>query len=219
MTHSKTTSITFLFLGVCFILTACQSNQSHFGSRNHEVRNASDPRRDTHLAKLHNANGLKHIENKNYELAEIELKKALEADLFFGPAHNNLGIVYYNTDRYYEAAWEFEYAMKLMPRKAEPRNNLGMVFEAALKLAQAAEWYEKALFLKPEAFHIKANLARVYVRDNRQDSKTRQLLETVATEDPRPEWTQWANDQLSLMSWPRTKREDEPAAISPTPLP
>lgn len=204
-------------LGMLLFLPACQANRSFFGSK--EVRNASDPGRDTHLAGLHNAAALQLIHGGNFHQAEIELRKALDADLFFGPAHNNMGIVYYNTKRYYEAAWEFEYAMKLMPGKAEPRNNLGMVFEAALKLNDAAEWYEKALAIEPEAVHIKANLARVYLKDNRHDPRTRDLLETIVAEDARPEWTQWARDQLSLKPWPDMSESDSPAADHLTPIP
>jgi len=160
---------------------------------------AEDPRRDTRTARKHNAKALELIAKSDLAAAEVELKAALGADLFFGPAHNNLGTVYYRQKLYYKAAWEFQYAAKLMTTQAEPRNNLGLVYEAVGKLEDAASSYAAALQLEPESVEVTANLARVRVRNNLLDDRTCELLEAVVLKDTRPEWVEWARERLAMM--------------------
>jgi Tfp pilus assembly protein PilF len=163
---------------------------------------AKDPRRDTEQARKHNAAGVGFLKQQLDSQAETEFKDALAADLFFGPAHNNLGTLYYRQEKYYLAAWEFQFAAKLMPNRAQPRNNLGLVFEAVGRLDDAAKWYDEALALEPESIESAGNLARIYVRRNRKDEKTRQLLQEVVMKDSRPEWIAWAKDHLFLLGPP-----------------
>ena len=160
---------------------------------------ADDPQRDTAAARRHNAKAAKLLAAGQLDEAEAQLRAALASDLLFGLAHNNLGVVYFRQKKLYLAAWEFQYAGKLMPRKAEPRNNLGMVFEAVGKLDEAAKSYEEALEIEPETVDAIANLARLYVRKNRKDARTRELLEKVVLMDTRPQWTAWARERLALM--------------------
>jgi Tfp pilus assembly protein PilF len=178
--------------------------------RHHAAPVAADaqPRR-TAEAVVHHQKALEDLKAGRLEEAQQELKAALDDDLFYGPAHNNLGIVYYQQKKYYEAAWEFQAAAKLMPRKAEPLNNLGLVFEAAGKLQEASDWYEKALSAEPDTAETVGNLARVRTRANRQDERTRQLLDDVARNDPRPEWVAWARERLMSM------HDTEPAPATP----
>jgi len=160
---------------------------------------AVDPRRDTQTARQHNARAVGLIKQDDLDDAEKALKTALAADTFFGPAHNNLGLVYYRREKFYLAAWEFQYAAKLMPGKAEPRHNLGMVLETVGKLDEAADWYEKALAIEPDRPEVVASTARLYVRSNRKDARTRQLLGEVVMKDQRPQWVSWARDRLAAM--------------------
>src|SRR5688572_25138680 len=105
---------------------------------------------DTDLAKNENEKALHLFDQGKFDEAESHLKKALEADVMYGPAHNNLGLVYYHQGKLYPAAWEFQSAIKLMPYQPEPRNNLGLVFEKAGKITSAAEAYEKARQMEPD---------------------------------------------------------------------
>jgi len=155
--------------------------------------------RNTELARDNNAKAIALIKKSDLGAAEKELKAALTADSFFGPAHNNLGIVYYRQKNYYLAAWEFQYAVKLMPGKAEPKNNLGMVYEAVGRRNDAAKYYQEALAIDDDCVETMTNLARVYVRDNRKDEKTRKLLEEIVLKDARPEWASWAREKLALL--------------------
>jgi Flp pilus assembly protein TadD len=146
-----------------------------------------------------NGKGVKELEKSDLDQAEKTFKDALTQDLFFGPAHNNLGIVYFRQKKFYAAAWEFQYAVKLMPGKSEPRNNLGMVFENVGKMDEATKCYEEALKLEPEDVQVMANLARLRIRTNLRDDRTRQLLNEVILRDQRPEWVNWAREKLALM--------------------
>jgi Tfp pilus assembly protein PilF len=172
---------------------------------------AKDPRRDTEKARSQTAEAVEQIEAGRLDDAEKTLKAALIADLFYGPAHNNLGLVYYNQKRLYLAATEFQYAIKLMPGATQPHNNLGMVFESIGRLEEAEKNYDEALALEPENCEVAGNLARVRVRLNHKDDKTRRLLETVVMKSDRPDWVQWARDRLAAMGRP------EPAASGTAP--
>ena len=160
---------------------------------------ATDPRRDTETARRLNAEATELLERGQLERAEKVLKKALAADIFSGPAHNNLGAVYYRQEKHYLAAWEFQYAAKLMAACAQPRNNLGMVFEAVGRLDDATAWYEQAMEVEPDNIEIVGNLARILVRTDHKDERTRKLLAEIALRDSRPEWSEWARERLALM--------------------
>ena len=42
-------------------------------------------------------------------------------------------------------------------------------------------------------------VARVYVRTNRKDDKTRELLRNVIMKDQRPDWVAWAKERLAVI--------------------
>lgn len=160
---------------------------------------AQDPQRDSQAAREHNAQGVLFLKEGKLKEAETAFKAALAADPFCGPAHNNLGTVYHKQEDFYQAAWEFQYASKLMPYRSEPRNNLGLVMEEVGKLDEAAQWYEAALEIDPQSPQYVGNLARIYVQEKRQDQKTRDLLKQLVMNDSRPDWMEWAREQLALM--------------------
>jgi len=160
--------------------------------------------RDTASARKHTLTAVKLIEEGKLDEAREELKSALAADLFHGPAHNNMGGVHLKQKRYYLAAWEFQYAAKLMPNQAEPRNNLGMVFETVGRLDEAQQWYDKALALEPEEVEIAANLARIHTRKSINNERTRELLAMVVMKDQRSEWVRWARGRLAMIGQPET---------------
>lgn len=185
--------IALMFLSA---LVGCHKQNARLGDPYETV--AVDPRRDTDKARQLNAEAVEEITDGDLDDAEAKLKKALTADLFFGPAHNNLGTVYLRQQKYYLAAWEFQYAVKLMPTQAEPRNNLGLVFEAVGRPDEAEKHYDEALQLAPDAVEITANLARLRVRQGRRDERTRHLLQDVVLKDTRPTWVNWARERLVI---------------------
>jgi len=182
------------------LVYGCQAGSPHQGADYETV--GHDSSQQTELAQQENTRALVLIEQHQYPEAEALLKKALAADVTFGPAHNNLGKAYYHQSKFYLAAWEFQYAIKLMPYHPEPRNNLGLVFEAVGKLNDAVAVLYQALDLQPDNPQLIGNLARVRVRRGDRDYETRQLLSDLIMKDTRPDWVAWAREKLALMDPP-----------------
>jgi thioredoxin-like negative regulator of GroEL len=85
------------------------------------------------------------------------------------------------------------------------------VLELVNKLDEAAKAYEEALSIDPSFVEAIGNLARVYVRMNRNDERTRQLLSELALKDTRPDWVNWARQRLALTS-PASSPASAPAS-------
>jgi cytochrome c-type biogenesis protein CcmH len=188
MSRAMKTSLTFLALGL-LLLTGCQDS-------NHLVVAApSGP--DTALARQLNDQAYSLIQKEKYADAEPFLKKAVDADVMFGPARNNLGLVYFHEQKLYPAAWEFQNAIKLMPYQPEPRNNLGLVMERAGKSAAAVEAFEAARKMEPDNPQYIGNLARVKIRGGDRSDETKALLQELVFKDSRPEWRDWARLELA----------------------
>jgi cytochrome c-type biogenesis protein CcmH len=182
----KTSSL--LFAIALLLLAGCQDS-------NHLVVTApAGP--DTALARQLNDQAYSLIQKGKYADAEPFLKKAVEADVMFGPARNNLGLVYFHEQKLYPAAWEFQNAIKLMPYQPEPRNNLGLVMERAGKSAAAAEAFEAARKMEPDNPQYIGNLARVKIRGGDRSEETKALLQELVFKDSRPQWRDWAKMEL-----------------------
>jgi Flp pilus assembly protein TadD len=190
----------FLILVISLGLYGCRSSNSS---------SASAPRQNTDTARAENDRAFELLKSAKYDQAEQALKRAMAADVMFGPARNNLGLVYYHQDKLYAAAWEFQNAIKLMPHQSEPRNNLGLVLEKAGKLEGAAEAYSKAREMEPDNPEYLGNLARARIRHGDRDEQTRKLLEELVLKDDRPEWRDWA--QLNLLRMRRGDSATQPA--------
>lgn len=163
---------------------------------------APDPMRATQQARLHNEQAAGMLDRGDLAGAEKELKAALAEDAYFGPAHCNLGAVYLRQNQFYTAALEFQYAAKLMPKRSEPLNNLGMLYEKVSKYPEAEKAYEDALRIEPDNVAIEGNLARLYVRQGRNDDRLRQMLSDIALRDTRPGWVSWAHQRLAIWNRP-----------------
>ena len=169
------------------------------GCQSAKPTSSAPPRQDTAKARSDNDKAYELIRSGKFEQAEPLLRKAMDADVMYGPARNNLGLVYYHQEKLYAAAWEFENAIKLMPHQPEPRNNLGLVLEKAGKIDGATEAYAKAREMEPDNPEYLGNLARARVRRGDRDEQTRKLLEELLLKDERPAWREWAQVNLFRM--------------------
>lgn len=197
-----------LFAAAALSAAGCQWNPK---TKAGGVQVAVDPNRKTDVARRCNDLAASMLERGDLQGAQRELGDAIAADPTYGPAHNNLGLVYYRQKKLYEAAQKFQEAAALMPGKAPPRNNLGLVLEITGKIEDAAKAYEDAHALEPNSMEITGNLARTWVRLDRNDQPTIDLLKKVAQKDTRPAWSAWARQCLYLTRSPAS-RPAAPAA-------
>ncbi|HBO43826.1 MAG TPA: hypothetical protein DD670_07835 [Planctomycetaceae bacterium] len=160
----------------------------------------ADPVHDQRTARTANDQALRAWAEGNLDEAESQFKKALAADVTYGPAHNNLGSLYYHGGRLYLAAWEFEYTAKLMSDRPEPHNNLGLVLESVGRLDEAIAAYESAVGLDSKNPHFVGNLARACYYRNKEDPVVRVLLERLLLIETRPDWLHWARQTLAIES-------------------
>jgi Tfp pilus assembly protein PilF len=166
---------------------------------------ARDAHHDSDAAAQKNEIALTQLDKGDLDAAAQTARQALSADVTFGPAHNTLGMIYYRQSQLYLAAWEFQYAIKLMPHQPEAHGNLGLTYEAGQKWDQAIDAYDEALKLAPDNEPIIANLVRARLRRGDRGVDVQQLLEKVLSKDDRPEWVQWAREQLSRLRSPSTE--------------
>lgn len=133
------------------------------------------------------------------DLAEAErlLREALTADLFHGPAHNNLGVVFLKQEKLYEAAQEFEWAKKLMPGHPDPRVNLALVMESAGRTEDAVSAYASALQVRSEYMPAMQGMARLMVREGREDARLAALLDEISLRGGSEEWRAWARAEAA----------------------
>ncbi len=178
--------------------TGCKSNTTKKVPGPYETI-GKDIRRDTETARAENTKAVELITAGKYQEAEAILRRALEADVTFGPAHNNLGKVYFHRGEMYLAAWEFQYAANLMRDQPEPRNNLGLVFESVGKFDDAVTWYDAALREGPDNPQYLGNAARARIARGDRDAVVRELLEKLVMRDTRTDWVEWARESLATM--------------------
>lgn len=192
--------VNFVILLSLLFTLGCQS-QGGAGAPGYETI-AGDSLRDSEAARLHNAEGLRAIEDNDMDKAEQAFKKALEADVMFGPAHNNLGKLYHTQELFYKAAWEYQYAIKLMPYHPEPKYNLGLVYESVGKLDEAIALYDQAITHEPDNPVLIGNYVRARFKRGDQSPDMRDLLTDLLLRDTRPEWLAWAREKIALMPAP-----------------
>ena len=180
-------------LAITLTLTACQSADSDY-----RLIKASR-RADTETARQKTEAAVRAITEEELTAAENLLKQAIQADVAFGPAHNNLGLVYFRQGKLYLAAWEFEYAIKLMPNHPEPRNNLGLALETVRRFDEAVGHYQEAVDREPDNPELLGNLARARLRRGDPTAEVKQLLQNLLLRETRPEWVQWAEEELARL--------------------
>lgn len=169
------------------MLSACAANHRVTDRADHPARNQQLAAELTHRA----ADLIADDPSQAHRL----LRRALDADLYYGPAHNNLGIIHLNQGRLYEAAEEFDWARRLMPGHPDPRINLGIALERGGKIDEALDAYASAVEVYPNHLPAMQALARLQLRSGRYDDGTRKLLSEIRYRGTE-EWRAWANARL-----------------------
>jgi Tfp pilus assembly protein PilF len=160
------------------------------------------------LALQHHRAGVRWLDKDQLEKASSAFQKAVSADEDFAAAHNNLGAIALQKGDLYQAAWSFQKAIELEPELPDPHNNLGLTWEAANRIDDALMEFEMASELDSTCAEYLANLIRARQRRGDQDDFLQEQLRQLLLLETRPEWREWAEEQLMLLSRP-------PAATPP----
>ena len=153
---------------------------------------------DHEVARHLERKGRRAFEHGNLEKAASLFERAVLAAPDYGPAHNNLGLVHYEQGDLYAAAWDFERAAGAMPDRPEPVNNLGLVYETAGRIEEAIAQFAAAHELSPNDPVYLANLVRARRIRGDIDASLEEQLRHLLLIETRPEWREWAEDQLVL---------------------
>lgn len=84
---------------------------------------ATDLLSDNSSAEFYYSMGQKYIEQGNFDLAVLSLKKAVELSPDWAEVHNLLGTAYYQLFKFNEAISEFDKAVQLKPYYTEAKIN------------------------------------------------------------------------------------------------
>ncbi len=93
----------------------------------------------------HEGAGRAYFQMKKFDQAEIQFKKALEADDTLWESHNFLGIINDFRNNYAQAVLEYEAALALKPGNGLLYNNLGLSFALAGEYEKAVAAFNRAL--------------------------------------------------------------------------
>lgn len=181
------------------MLIGCQNSRDQHVEHEYRTLPEQDDRQVERARALH-AQALEQLDAGELDAAEALLRKALTADITFGPAHNTLGRVYFEQGKLYLAAWEFEYAVKTMPNHPEPKNNLGLVLETARQLDEAIDHYRQAHAMEPDNVEILGNLLRARLDRGDTGRDIQDLLRELILKDTRPDWLNWAREKHAMLS-------------------
>jgi hypothetical protein len=158
-----------------------------------------------------NQQGIGHFHAGKCDLAESEFRQAVRANEGHGGAHNNLGLMSYNRRNLVKAAHHFGKAVEYTPDNPSPVNNLGMALEAGGRVSEAIELYRQAHQMAPANPLFLGNLVRAKVRMGDRDELVIQQLRDLAFCETRPEWIDWADEQLAIHLNPSLDRGPQPS--------
>lgn len=165
--------------------------------------------RNTAKAQRFTVAGVNALENGKLEYAKEKLLSAIRADPQYGPAHNNLGLLQFDQGKLYQSVLSFERAKELMPADPAVYYNLGLVLEQAGRTSQALDLYWQAVELDPTEPHFLGNLVRLRRRLGENGPDVVAQLQDLMLIETRPDWRDWAAEQLEVTLNPHLDRGPE----------
>lgn len=168
-----------------------------------------DMRRRPAAAKHLTARAATYLQEDDFVEAERLIRKALEADPQSAAAHNNMGLVHFAQNDLFHAAIEFEQASQCDPSAPAPHNNLGLTFESAGRMSSAIEHYQVAHGMAPTNPEYLGNLIRARLRAGDPPEALRPQLQELKFIERRPDWIEWIDEQLELVTNPWLDRGPE----------
>ena len=115
--------------------------------------------------------GISAFNDKDYVMAILCFKKAIELNPEYARAYNGLGVIYKNQGDYSTANKYYKKALELDPEDIRIYNNLGILYEDQGDYSMAKKYYEKVIELDPEDASAYCNLGIVnYKQGNYTDA-------------------------------------------------
>ncbi|MGM0599737.1 MAG: tetratricopeptide repeat protein [Candidatus Rifleibacteriota bacterium] len=120
------------------------------------------------------------FKNKDFQTAEIELKKSLSMrDDIYTP-HYHIATLYYATGRLQEAEKHYRKSLEFKPQSAEALNNLAyLLAERNKKIDEALGMSKTAVKLEPSNASYLDTLGWLYYRQNKLDQALKNLLKAA----------------------------------------
>ena len=148
----KSKKITFLFMMIPFMLTACMNDDMYNENiRPSEIRESQT----TNEVALTNLNlGIAYLKEGDYNKALEKIKRSLSADPNYGPTYNVLGLLYQGLGDYNKAEKNFKKAISINNLDSSSLNNYGNFLCTQNRLDEAEKVFLKAaknpLYESPE---------------------------------------------------------------------
>ena len=140
--------------------------------------------RDTYEA--HAAVGRAFLEQRRWEDAAAELRRATALDPSVAQGHNDLGMALEETGRGEDAILEYREAVRLAPEFAEAHHNLAGALAERNRTEEAVEHYRRALEIRPDLADTQCELGILLLRLGRTDEGILRLRKALEL-DPRHE--------------------------------
>ncbi len=127
-----------------------------------------------------------HRRHKNYQMSELEFKKALQLSPNNAYAHYNLGLVYTEAGVYPEALKEYEEAVKIDPSLWQSYQNMSVVYDFMNDSQKSLQFIQKAIAISPNNPTLITNLGLIYLKMGNKE-KAKQALTEALRLDPETE--------------------------------
>lgn len=105
--------------------------------------------------------GLEHLNNRDFESADLSFTEAIELDPKFAEAYNQRAIVHYLREEYEESIADCTMAVELMPEHFGAWAGLGHCHAHLQHTPQAIKSYEKALEINPHLDCVRQAVAEL----------------------------------------------------------
>jgi len=128
--------------------------------------------------------GLKALDQKQYQSAVDDFLKAIEAEPKDYTAHFNLALAYSLLGNNAEATNEYKKVLELKPELYEANLNLGIIFVRSSQAAQAVPYLTNAVAQKPKEYRPNYNLASALLASG-DWAKAEQAYTTALELDPK----------------------------------
>ena len=127
----------------------------------------------------HNNLGTVYYNTQRYDLAEHQLKKAIQLDSNFSKAYNNLGMIYLNNHRYDLAEHYYKKAIQFDSTNVGAYEDLGLVYFNTRHYAEAEKHLIKSIQLDSTRVDAYLKLGNVYKDTRRYDLAEQQYKKSI----------------------------------------